>query len=677
MAIRSNRFRKAGVRQLATIVSISAAAAVAMVPAAGAATQAPLRITNTALSASVGASVKLTVAGGTGSGAVTFVATGIGCAVNAKTAILTDVDAGTCSVVATKAASGAYTKVSSAPVVFTFVGKPQAALKISTTPTTVVAGSSVKLATTGGTGTGVVTFTVTGSGCNYSTKTLVLTAAAPTTCSTVATKAGSGAYAAATSPAVTFTFVPKTFAITNTTLSGPVGTPITVTAKGGTATGTVNYGVTGTGCTIGLTSGVLNATQATSCAVTAIVISGGKTVATSAPVTFTFTFVDNPTVANPDVATLTSVTGATGNQIDDTVDGDNYFIKQYYNAGDHWYGYYIKNGAAVTLTWHVTGSNGQALANAPVSLLSNLAYSCAKNLTWSTASLNVYAGCGNGAQGTLSGTTDPSGNVSFTLTNTNNDTGSAPADTTTTAGMESNEGPFSWTDMVLQVGSDTYTGDPTSTVNQGTDRVDFIVIPTPSTTPQTSANYQNPDVATMTSVTGIENAAPLDDTTNGDNWFIDAYYSPGDHWNFSYVPEGGSITETWHVKSWKGTPLANATVTLMTAFAPGNSHWTATGIDGSGNVAGTTDVNGNVTFTVKNTDTGVTTVPADLTKPDTALALEQGSPWTRMALVIGTPVADNSGNGLQGSSTDTITAASSAIKMVNQATDLVDFIVTK
>ena len=67
--------------------------------------------------------------------------------------------------------------------------------------------------------------------------------------------------------------------------------------------------------------------------------------------------------------------------------------------------------------------------------------------------------------------------MTFTLVNKNASSGSAPADITTTAGVNSNKGAYPWTATLLQVGSDVYTGDPTKTVNQGTDRVDFIVIP--------------------------------------------------------------------------------------------------------------------------------------------------------------------------------------------------------
>ena len=182
----------------------------------------------------------------------------------------------------------------------------------------------------------------------------------------------------------------------------------------------------------------------------------------------------------------------------------------------------------------------------------------------------------------------------------------------------------------------------------------------------------------MTSITGAAGPAPIDFTYMGDGWFIWQYFSGGDRWLFNYVTQGTSITETWHVADSSGAALANATVTLMTGYAGVGSHWTATGIDSRGFVTGTTDANGNVSFSITNTDTGVTNVPADLTGDWTANGAEyyQTNPWARTVLVIGTPVT-NAGypatDGAVGSVSDTITAG--VQNDINQATDLVDLIV--
>ena len=268
--------------------------------------------------------------------------------------------------------------------------------------------------------------------------------------------------------------------VTNASLAATAGTPVTVTQAGGTGSGAVTFSVTGTGCTINATTGVLNASAAGSCAVT-VTKAGSPTQTATATFVFAAAPVgENPTVAHPDVARLTSVTGTVGPQIDDTVNGQTYFINQYFNATDHWYINYIHVSAPVTLTWHVIGSDGIALANANVSLQGNLGYSSAKGVTWDQSSLNAYPGTGSGTpQGFLNGKTDASGNVTFTLKNLNTtqQAGSTPSDLTTTGGAEKNEASNPYTDMLLQVGSDVYTGDPAKTINEAVDRVDFILIP--------------------------------------------------------------------------------------------------------------------------------------------------------------------------------------------------------
>ncbi len=856
---------------IGTALSASTLASIAFVPAASAvAPQGPLYITNTVLSAPVGTAIKITATGGSGTGVVTFKATGTGCVITAAKSTVGSTAIGHCVVTATKAASGPFSAIDSAPVTFSFTGSAQATLTISNKSLSALVSKTITLTTAGGSGTGAVSYTVSGTSC--AVKGAVLSATAYTTCIVTATKASAGAYLSATSVSVSFTFLPTTFQIVNPVHAGTVGTPLTVSALGGTAVGSTSFSVTGTGCSINSSTGVLSATQATTCVVSAFVMSGSKKLATATPVSFGFTVenptvahpdvatltsisgkvgnqiddtangrtyfinqyynshdhwyvnyipagatvgitwhvngsnglplvganvtllsnlpytcsqgvtwttsglnvypgcnggqtgtisgttdvngnvtftvtnnnlvggsaptnmttaagvdgneastfpwtamllqvnsdiftgnpatqvnqatdrvdlivipatgngssVDKPTVANPDVAALTGTTGTTGNRIDDTSNGRTYFINQYYNSHDHWYGNYINTGAAITMKWHVTGYNGKPFVNAPVTLHANLGYACATGVTWSAASLNVYPGCNAGAEGLLTGTTDALGNVTFNLTNTNTDVGTAPTDTTTTAGLEANEGPFSWTNMMLQVGNDIYSGNPLTQVNQGTDRVDFVVIPNAPTAPQTTPTYSNPDVATLTSISGAVNSTPIDFTTQGDQWFIRAYYSPSDRWNFTYITAGSSVTETWHVVGFDGSPLANTTVTLLTGFAGNDANWTATGIDANGHVTGTTDSNGDVSFTITNTDTTPSTTPSDTTNGWTALGAEGTNPFTRMALVIGTPI-DNAGldkdSGAIGSSTDVINAGAAYIKSVNQATDLVDFIV--
>jgi len=451
---------------------------------AGAATMAQktLKITNISLKATVGTSIKVTTSGGSGSGALKFMAAGAHCSIS-TTGSLSASAATSCKVTVTKAASKGYSAATSASKTFTFAA-PAPSVKISNTSLSAKVGVTITVTATGGSGTGAYNFATTGAVCSINSVTGVLSALAVGTCPVTVTKGS------VTSLPVTFTFTegdqPALVIGNDTSTDSLVGTATSVFTTGGAGTGAVSYSVTGTGCTIDA-SGALNDAAAGNCVVTATKASDGNfAAATSAPATFTFvvpgpgTKVENPTFSNPDKAVLTSVTGTDGSQIDDTVNGQAYFINQYFSPSDHWYINYINPGTTVTLNWMVTGSYGQPLVNTSVALQGNLGYSSAKGITWSQSTLNSYPGTGSATpQGYLQGKTDANGMVSFTLNNTNTvlQAGTRPSDLTTTGGAEKNENSNLYTDMLLQIGTDTYTSSPNSKVNEATDRVDFILIP--------------------------------------------------------------------------------------------------------------------------------------------------------------------------------------------------------
>ncbi len=445
--------------------------------------QKTLKITNTSLTAKVGSSVKVTTSGGSGTGTLKFTAAGAHCNIT-STGSLSASAATSCKVSVMKAASKGYAAANAASKTFVFTAAAPS-VTITNSSLSAKVGTTITVTASGGSGSGAYTFATTGAVCSINSITGVLNALAVGSCPVTATKGS------VTSLPVTFKFTEgtqPTLTIGNdTTTDSLVGTATNVFTNGGAGTGTVSYTVTGSGCTIDA-SGALNDSAAGTCVVTATKASDGSyTAATSAPATFTFvvpgpgTKVENPTFSNPDTAVLTSVTGTDGSQINDTVNGDNDFINKYYSPSDHWYINYINPGATVTMTWTVTGSYGQPLANQAVALQGNLGYSSAHGITWSQTSLNSYPGTGSATpQGFLTGKTDANGVVTFTLNNTNSvgDAGTRPADTTTTGGAEANENSNLYTDMLLAVGGDTYTsGTPNPSVVLATDRVDFILIP--------------------------------------------------------------------------------------------------------------------------------------------------------------------------------------------------------
>ncbi|NBV25713.1 MAG: hypothetical protein EBR99_00095, partial [Actinobacteria bacterium] len=160
--------------------------------------QPALKLSNTKFGGTAGTAVKLTATGGTGSGVLSFSVTGANCTLLGTSLNATGL--AQCVVTATKAASGSYGPAVSAPVTFTFALATQAALKVSNSVKKGTVGTPLALTASGGSGSGLLSFSVTGSGCAINVQRLTATKAG--NCSVKATKASSGIYAVAVSPAV-------------------------------------------------------------------------------------------------------------------------------------------------------------------------------------------------------------------------------------------------------------------------------------------------------------------------------------------------------------------------------------------------------------------------------------------------------------------------------------------
>lgn len=333
----------------------------------------------------------------------------------------------------------------------------QASLSISNTALVNKIGSTVNVTTSGGSGAGAVTFAVTGTHCTIGHTNGHLTAAVAATCVVKATKAANGSYKAATSAAKTFSFKAASNQAALSVAATPgtalvVGMSATLSATGGSGSGAVSFATSTPNCTI--TAGVLTASAAASCLVTATKAAGSSAsnVYNAKTGTATFAFVAPagdtvaPSNANPDVAAMSTVVvgGSTVVPFDKTADGDQWFIWQFFHAGDHWNFTPVQAGQTITQTWHVTGSAGQALVGQTVTLETGYAN---HTLTWSSTDPGWNATTGN-----FTGVTDANGNVSFTMTCTNTAAGSAPA-AQTAAAMLDLEGTNPWTRMVLIVGT--------------------------------------------------------------------------------------------------------------------------------------------------------------------------------------------------------------------------------
>lgn len=213
--------------------------------------QAPLQIV--ARDGVYGESIALQTTGGSGDGAITFAVQGgsaNGCRIS--DAVLYADSAGGCEVVATKAASAAYAAITSPVQSLTFARAAQQALQIQ--PTSAVYGSIMNLVVNGGSGSGQVALSVqAGSADSCSLSGTQLSAKSAGTCVVSATKAGTANYLPQTNSAtVTFTKAPQATLVVKS-VKGKVGSPIMLSATGGSGSGAVSFVVTGgtaSGCRI-------------------------------------------------------------------------------------------------------------------------------------------------------------------------------------------------------------------------------------------------------------------------------------------------------------------------------------------------------------------------------------------------------------------------------------------
>lgn len=243
--------------------------------------QAPLTVTATPTSIAVGGSSTLSTTGGSGTGLVTYAATGNTtstiCTINGST-LTASGSAGSCSVTATKAGDTNYIPITSAAVSVQVTAVPekqnQAALSVTANPNPVTIGSSSALGTNGGSGTGAVSFTASatvGLTCAVNGSTLT-PSGTPGTCTVTATKAGDSTYNPATSSpfSVQVKANQANLTISANPTSVALGGSSQLTLGGGSGTGAVTYQISASGPTCQISGTTLNVSGATgNCSVTA------------------------------------------------------------------------------------------------------------------------------------------------------------------------------------------------------------------------------------------------------------------------------------------------------------------------------------------------------------------------------------------------------------------------
>jgi hypothetical protein len=202
--------------------------------------QPPMTLTATPASLFVAGTSELNVSGGGGVGYVTYNVLSGPCALSGS--LLIGVEAGACSVSATKASDGVYASVTSAPVTVSVGLTPQTALVLIANPASINVNGSSALSTSGGSGGGAVTYGVVSGPCSVTGSTLTGTGAG--SCSVTATKAADSVYAEATSAPVTVSvgLTPQaTLTLIPSATEVQVGQTVTLSTTGGSGNGAVTY----------------------------------------------------------------------------------------------------------------------------------------------------------------------------------------------------------------------------------------------------------------------------------------------------------------------------------------------------------------------------------------------------------------------------------------------------
>jgi len=210
--------------------------------------QATLYLTANPTGINVGGNSTLSTSGGSGTGAVTYNASGP-CTIVGN--VLTGTSVGTCVVTATKAGDSTYVATTSNAVTVVVGLSPQATLNLSASSTSIIINGTSTLSTTGGSGSGAVTYNVLSGPCLLNSN--VLTGTGQGDCQVQATKAADSTYSTTTSNTVTVhvDLDPQATLLLNANPTGiDIGQTSALSTSGGSGTGAVTYVVLSGPCTI-------------------------------------------------------------------------------------------------------------------------------------------------------------------------------------------------------------------------------------------------------------------------------------------------------------------------------------------------------------------------------------------------------------------------------------------
>jgi hypothetical protein len=293
-----------------------------------------------------GAGLTLGASGGSGTGTYSFAVTTAGTAgCSISTGVLDASSPGACTVTATRAASTNYVVASSAATTVTIVKATQSVVSLTSVSGTF--NTNISLAASGGTGTGGYSYSVSdagSAGCSLAMG-ASLTSSSAGTCTVTVTRAGDDNYESRSSVATTVTFAKDTQnALTLRDNSGDLDTGITLSASGGSGTGSVSYSVSSGSASCSISSGVANARFAGTCSLTTTKASDVNYL--QKQITNTLTFIK----ATQASIQVTSTSGSYGTPVALTISGGSGTGSLSYAVSDAGSASCVVNGSQLSFT---------------------------------------------------------------------------------------------------------------------------------------------------------------------------------------------------------------------------------------------------------------------------------------------------------------------------------------
>jgi hypothetical protein len=265
-------------------------------------------------------------------------------------------------------------------------------------------------------------------------------------------------------------------------------------------------------------------------------------------------------------------------------------LGQYYAAGGRSFYKYVGYGSTITVTYLVTSNGTTPWADKTISFMVNAPYS-GSQAKWEVNGTNVGPNVDGTAGLVVTGKTDAAGKVSFTIKNTDSSASAQPAPSSETQPRLTSGRLYGNMKAVV---------DGLNDMQQIIDLITFDITKAEGeiSTGLPSIRLISPKYTSANSV-----------VTTGD---IAQYYSAGVKAWYTYIQAGSKLTLKYKVTKDGVTPMAKTKVTLQVnaPYSGSQATWSKDALKfgpnndatPGGQITGTTNANGEVTFRVTNTN---------------------------------------------------------------------------